>query len=134
MGKQEGFTLWEQRARELGSQSKGLGVTVQGTEAEANSLKDTWEEAEQTIGTNVLGRANQGKEDGAGPWYVQGTGQVWCSWTGERRGWGRSGAEAQARAMSRRDPLTAGRKVGSLQGKEQPSKGLGSRNTIILHF
>ena len=33
---------------------------------------------------------------------------------GERRGRGRSGAEAQARAMSRRDPLTAGRKVGSL--------------------
>ena len=114
MGKQEGFTLWEQRARELGTSFKGLGVTVQGTDTEAKSLNDTWDEAEQTIGKKVLDRAKQGKEDSAGLWYVQGTGQVWCSWTGEGRGRGRSGAEAQARARSRRDPGTMGRKGVSL--------------------
>ena len=60
MWKQEGFTLWE-----LGSLSKGLAVIVQGTDTEDKNLKDTWREAEQNIGKNVLSREKQGKEESA---------------------------------------------------------------------
>ena len=56
---------------------------------------------------------------------------MWCSWTGERRGRGRSGTEAQARARSKRDPGNSRNKSRLSLGKRVAFQGFRSRGMII---